>query len=301
MIGRSRTCTIRLAEPEVSGEHALLRWRNGIWELQDLHSRNGTYVDGRAVGAGQRVGLEERVELGFGRAGGYILSDAGPPQAFAMKLDDPSCTIEAEAGLLGLPDPAQPELSIYHRGQGWWMEIGDDLRPVDDAEVVQASDGAWRVYLPERLAQTYEIDDRAPSLASITLRFGVSDDEQYVELVALHGERVIDLVARAHHLPLLLLARARLDDRALPLAQQGWVYQDDLVRQLATDASRLHVDIHRARRQLAEAGIAEAEHIVERRPGTRQLRLGIGAVEIVGVERKRTLGRKAKPASGSID
>ncbi|MCA9700749.1 MAG: FHA domain-containing protein, partial [Myxococcales bacterium] len=44
LIGRSRSCDVVLGEPAVSSEHALLRWRNGAWELQDLHSRNGTYV-----------------------------------------------------------------------------------------------------------------------------------------------------------------------------------------------------------------------------------------------------------------
>ena len=32
ILGRSRACTIRLSEPEISGEHALLRWIGG-WEL----------------------------------------------------------------------------------------------------------------------------------------------------------------------------------------------------------------------------------------------------------------------------
>ena len=49
VLGRSSACTIRITDSEVSGEHALMRWDSGIWELQDLHSRNGTYVDGQRL------------------------------------------------------------------------------------------------------------------------------------------------------------------------------------------------------------------------------------------------------------
>ena len=88
ILGRSRACTIRLAEPEVSGEHALIRWNGGAWELQDLHSRNGTYVDGRAIGSGQRVGLSPGAVIGFGRPDGYVLGEADAPQPFAIRVGD---------------------------------------------------------------------------------------------------------------------------------------------------------------------------------------------------------------------
>jgi predicted component of type VI protein secretion system len=79
LVGRSRACNMRLTEPKVSGEHALLRWRSGVWELQDLHSHNGTHVDGRLLGSGRRVVLEEGTTVGFGRPDEYVLFDAGPP------------------------------------------------------------------------------------------------------------------------------------------------------------------------------------------------------------------------------
>lgn len=124
----------------------------------------------------------------------------------------------------------------------------------------------------------------SPTVSMLSLHFTVSRDEEYVELVAVHSGGTIDLKARSHHYLLLLLARIRLESRALPPEEQGWIHQDALLRLLRTDANRLYLDIYRIRRQLAEAGVPDAANIVERRPGTRQLRLGATRVEIAVLE-----------------
>src|SRR6185369_7529735 len=49
LVGRSRLADLRMNEPTVSGEHAVLRWTGREWELHDLGSRNGTIVDGRRL------------------------------------------------------------------------------------------------------------------------------------------------------------------------------------------------------------------------------------------------------------
>ena len=87
LIGRSHACQLRVATPETSSEHALLRWRSGAWELQDLHSRNGTYVDGRRLASGQSIGLAPGTTLGFGRPDEYVLIDAGPPEPHAVGIE----------------------------------------------------------------------------------------------------------------------------------------------------------------------------------------------------------------------
>lgn len=45
MIGRDQTCDLILAEKTVSAEHARLSYRQGNWWAEDLHSRNGTYLN----------------------------------------------------------------------------------------------------------------------------------------------------------------------------------------------------------------------------------------------------------------
>lgn len=44
IIGRSRTCDIRLSDPTVSGRHAELIVMDDAIHLADLDSTNGTYV-----------------------------------------------------------------------------------------------------------------------------------------------------------------------------------------------------------------------------------------------------------------
>lgn len=279
LLGRSRACPIRLTEPEVSGEHALLRWISGVWELQDLHSRNGTFLDGRLLSSGQRATLLRGSVLGFGRPDGYVLIDAEPPQPFAVHVRTTD-VIEAEGNFLTLPHRQRPEQMIYRDRHGWSLEQAGDVVTVEDGEVVQTSAGAWRLHLPEQLVQTCEGGPPGLTVASLSLRFCVSRDEEYVELTAFNGPRTFDLKARAHHYPLLQLARIRLADPNQSPEQQGWVHQADLLRQLGSDANRLHLDFYRLRRQLVEIGVEDAAQIVERRSGTRQLRIGVARLEI---------------------
>ena len=49
MIGRGEACRIRLAFPEVSERHAVISIRDGRALLEDLHSANGTYVNGERI------------------------------------------------------------------------------------------------------------------------------------------------------------------------------------------------------------------------------------------------------------
>ena len=49
MIGRNETCPIRFEFPDVSERHAILTIRDGKAVIEDLHSANGTYVNGEPI------------------------------------------------------------------------------------------------------------------------------------------------------------------------------------------------------------------------------------------------------------
>jgi len=135
--------------------------------------------------------------------------------------------------------------------------------------------------VPESIPATRDAEGVPPTLAALTLRFIVHKDGGIVEFTASRGDRRLDLKTRAHHAPLLALARARLAESERSSEEQGWVEQDEIVRQLGCDASRFHVDIHRIRRQFIAAGVVDAANVVERCQGSRKLRLGVSAVEII--------------------
>ncbi len=49
VIGRTVTAGVHVDDPRVSRVHAVIRRRDGTWELEDHRSANGTFVDGKPV------------------------------------------------------------------------------------------------------------------------------------------------------------------------------------------------------------------------------------------------------------
>jgi FHA domain len=293
LVGRSRLAALRMTEPTVSGEHAVLRWTGREWELHDLGSRNGTTVDGRRLAPGERVAVARGAVIAFGQAENvWRLVDDNAPTIMAVPVDggDPIC---ARDDLLALPSDDDPQIVVYRDQVGdWVLEHAGETTRIVDRHTLRAGGRDFILRLPELIAATWDAASVPPQLQSLTLRFSVSRDQEYVALTARYDHLVIDLGARAHHAVLLALARSRLDDQnakpsgtesALPESSEGWVYQDELAKELAMDETHLNVAVFRCRRQLGEAGIAGAAGIVERRRTTRELRLGVGMIEIVTV------------------
>lgn len=63
-IGRGKANKIRLPYPEVSERHALLILRRGQATLQDLHSANGTYVNGVPIDGETALSSDALVQIG---------------------------------------------------------------------------------------------------------------------------------------------------------------------------------------------------------------------------------------------
>jgi hypothetical protein len=293
LVGRSRLADLRMTEPTVSGEHAVLRWTGREWELHDLGSRNGTIVDGRRLAAGERVALARGAVIAFGDAeNAWCLIDDAPPVVIAVPSDggDPLCGRDA---LLALPSDDNPEAVVYRDAAGdWILENRGEAARIADRATVRAGSRGYVIRIPELIAATWDSSSPAPHLGGLTLQFSVSRDEEYIALTARGDNHVIDLGARAHHQVLLALARSRLEDRRAwassggsspPESSEGWVYQDELAQRLAMDETHLNVAVFRCRRQFAEAGIIGAASIIERRRPTREVRLGVSRVEVVTV------------------
>lgn len=292
LVGRSRAADLRMTEPSVSGEHAVLCWTGREWELHDLGSRNGTILDGRRLAPGERIAVARGVAIAFGdAANAWRLTDDAPPTIMALFAEgaEPVC---GRDDLLALPSEDQPEAVIYRDAVGdWILEQGGETARTADRRVVRAGGRDFVLRVPELVAPTWDTSSLAPHLSTLTLRFSVSRDEEYVALEARGEHRAIDLGARAHHQVLLTLARGRLADRqarvdgraAPPESSEGWIYLDELADKLGMDETHLNVAVFRCRRQLAEAGIVGAASIIERRRPTRELRLGVARIEIVTV------------------
>jgi predicted component of type VI protein secretion system len=80
VIGRRPSCDIRLDFENISGKHCVLRFINGVWNVRDMGSTNGTTVNGSRITTEQSVMPDE--ELGI--AGHMYTIDYAPagPEAF---------------------------------------------------------------------------------------------------------------------------------------------------------------------------------------------------------------------------
>ena len=77
IIGRTLPANVVVSDSGVSRQHASLRWADdGLW-IEDLGSRNGTWLGGRSVNRA-RVRSGEDIELGAARLSVYLPSEGAP-------------------------------------------------------------------------------------------------------------------------------------------------------------------------------------------------------------------------------
>lgn len=278
LIGRSSRCTLRIDDSRVSGEHANLRWNGECWLLKDLGSLNGTTVDGRALTPGESVILSEGAHIAFGHPSHvWTLADGAAPTAMALSLDGGQ-TVAANDGLLALPSPEQPLLTVHRDPQGaWWVEGEGATWEIADQVSLTAGGRKFRLCLPHVSARTTPLlGFVGRRVSELSISFHPSADLEHIEIEVACGGVSERLGARNHNEMLLVMARARTRDqeRGLSEAECGWIYQDELCKALGLESDRLNVDVYRVRRQIAGLGLLDPASIIERRVKTRELRIG---------------------------
>ncbi len=291
IVGRSEACALRLEDPRVSGEHAAIFHRQRTWYVRDLASRNGTMLNERYLRPGKPQALAAGDRLTFGARGArpWVLADESPPGPRAVC--EGQIVMAGSSSLLMIPDGDEPGLTVHADGRHWIAEHfeGDDVFHAIDQMSVEVGGKRWRLELPSLEAQqpdpgtTVDGTGRFKGVAGVSFRIQHSRDEEYVRISARLGMRKHVLDGRAFHYMVLVLARARLSDALredLTPDEHGWVYAEDLARDLGITRPRLNVYIFRARKQLEGLGVDDAARIIQRRPQTQQLRLGVEDLEV---------------------
>lgn len=311
LVGRSPEAALQLSEDAVSWKHACVRWSHGSWELQDLGSLKGTFVNGVRILAGARVMLRVGARVRFGDMPcEWSVTDLDPPQALFTALDD-GTLLTPRAGLIGLPSPENPEVSLYRRIDGVWVaESAERTWEPQRDEIIVAGGRSFRFQpdtrdsVPPASAQAERADGRGPDAllesgssrpsrlptSTLAVEFRVShadQPEQRIEVVSVHGQERTQLALGTYTRLLLELARQRLRDQAasVPTLHNGWLDQQGLLRLLTIDAGQLVRDVYEAREQFADAGVVDAARIVERRntSGSSQLRIGTDRITVLSL------------------
>lgn len=284
VIGRSRMCQLQVVLPSASALHAEIMWDGKAWHLRDLGSRNGTFMAGHRIPPGQQVALEPGVEFGLGAPEShYRFVEGSAPHLMAFGPDEVRV---AEEDMLCLPSPGACEAMIFRDTDGRWvLESAEGTRPLEDEECVVVGGRPFQVHLPSSASATRDVEGlREDALDEGIFEFMVSRDGEHVDLRIRHGDRTHPLESRAHAFLLLALARSRLEDAVqghLPESEHGWLYREDLMKELTIDLQRLNLWVYRARQQLAEAKLRGASKIIERRENAGQLRLGLRHLRIM--------------------
>jgi hypothetical protein len=285
LVGRvpKPTCSLTLNQPYVSSVHAELRWTGQTWEVKDLGSRNGTYLNGRRFDptAPQKIG--QGSQIAFGKLEQvWEMVDASPPAVMVVPLGGGEPVL-LDGDFIALPSGDDPHVTIYRAVDGGWVleALDEASRPVANLQTFEVLGRLWRFSCADMPVGTLATSTGVGiKLSELQLAFAVSRDEEYVHLTATCPHREIDLGSRKHNYLLLTLARHRVDECAqgLPDTSCGWIDQEALAHDPSMAPPQLNIDVFRIRAHFAKAGVIDAGGIIERRP--RQLRVGTGRLSI---------------------
>lgn len=285
LIGRGSQCALRLTEGYTSSQHAVLRWLGDGWKIWDLDSRNGTWLNGQRLESRQPYAVTLGDRLSFGRPdqAWELTSDAAPVVMLVNAASGDQIIVHGTVH--GIPSDETPELTLYQDTVGQWVVEAEDAasRVVRNGDTFEVGPQLWRFCYPDAAART-ETCDIQSTVERPSLHFLVSSDEEHVELRVEFTDRTLSLGNRVQNHLLLTLARARLNDRAanVPETSCGWIYKEELVAGNES-SQRIDHDVFRIRQHIAASAPAIAADIIERRPRTRQLRIGLGTLKITRV------------------
>jgi hypothetical protein len=290
IVGRApppATC-LHINEPYVSGVHATLRWVGDGWVARDLGSRNGTYVEGERLASGEEKKLALGARVGFGSLSDvWVLIDDSPPKVMAVPVagGEPVLT---EGDLLAVPSSEHPHATIYRSTSGTWIleQAAGSTVGVRNREMFEVDGILWRFCCLDTLSSTVAAGGASrPTIRQAHLEFGVSRDEEFVQLQVTSGGKKHDFGSRVHNYLLLTLARRRLEDSREGLAESacGWVDQEDIAHDPSMAPPRLNIDIFRIRRQFEAIEVIDTANIIEKRQRPAQLRIGTGNLRVVAL------------------
>jgi len=281
-----------VADAVISKIHAIIEWNEQHWLLRDVSS-NGTWLNGNKLAGDQIAQLNVGDIISFASKTGYAFNvvDLNPPCDCLVPIEHNSEAIELEYFHLFADKKSHPMvLSYSNETYSWWQEVLDNnfSQSINSMELTDQAyltiDGlTWQLQINRTIADTQLLRPSVTSLDELSFIFQTSLDEESTHLFMENDEQKIDLLMRSHHYLTLCLARQRAKDMQdnVDDSEQGWVYAEQLAKDLGLDASHLNIQIYRIRKQFVDAlnNSCESSNIIERNAG--KIRLASKAFRIV--------------------
>ena len=184
IIGRSEDCDVVLVERQVSRHHAQIRRLDSQYVLEDLGSRNGTYVNGREVTEPHILQDGDEIQIALCVRLSFVGAEATVPLVFERRRKRPGLYLDRERHVVLIGErELNPPLSL---AQYRLLELLYDRagRVCSRDEIVEA---VW----PE--AAEEGVSDQAMDALVRRLRERVGEvdpDHQYIVTVRGHGFRL---------------------------------------------------------------------------------------------------------------
>lgn len=251
-VGRAPDGDLILSHPSVSRDHALIAWSGRVWEVRDLGSQNGTFVEGGRISAGGLAEIRAGSLVTFGTSEAVRLVDDAPPQPLATSERG---VIEGVDGVLELPGGNDEDSTLVWSDPvgAWWLEDTAGSRTVSDGEIIEMNPHRWALSLPELplapTARDTSADRRGPR---IELRAGLFDLN---ERVMLREDKRIPLSPIEAKLLSFLAARPGATVPYRELLSKVWGYHK------AVESRTVYVTVNRLRQKI-ERDPATPEHLL---------------------------------------
>jgi hypothetical protein len=275
-VGRGPSNDIVVVDDSVSARH-LAVWcsPSRIW-IEDLRSRNGTWVNGLrvqgirrvAVGDAIRIGEETRLELlpladeeqRSAVAGALMVEDADVGLRYPVRSDRFRVGAAAGCDIAADGDPVAATL-LFHPNGEVWLGVGDDQVEMAVGEVFAAGNRRLRVIrVPHTIAATREVDSTEYPYALAAALAGPTGPEATLTDLRHGAQHLITGETRA--VLLYLLGKQLGEDLGAGLdpVARGWCHDDDVIRGIwgragaGNVANNLNVLVCRVRREVQGAG-----------------------------------------------
>jgi hypothetical protein len=280
-IGRAPANDLVLADPTVSGRHAVLFAQGSQAFVRDLGSRNGTFVGAQRVvgqaevrdGDSVRVGDVTLVVRGTMEwRPRYLIEEVGTAVRHYVRGDR---FLFGEGVHANLRITGAEDTSLVFDDDGTiWLSTLSDGREIACGALFTVGDRPFRVMtvgLADPLSHTLMSDSGEDELGEVTPTY-VPVEHQYRLVVTLNGvagpeARLLDAETGAEYLVtaenravlLWVLAQRRLEGLQSGGEHATWLSDDDASvgvwgKRGTSDANSLHVLVHRLRKEMKKAG-----------------------------------------------